>query len=364
VYKDLVCIESFCGAGGLGLGLHNAGFTIGAAFDFNEQAVQTYRNLSEKCLVADATLLSGDFLLDYAGINKGQLDLFAGGPPCQGFSKQKRGAHLGDERNRLVLEYIRLVKETEPKFFMLENVAMLGQKRGRDFIDVLHDELQDYILYPHFYNSADFGLAQTRQRFIIIGKHNSIAAPFHIPNPTVTTWRTVGEVLKELPEPPADYRVEHSDFPNHHRANVTLRNIERFSYVPQGGGWKDIPYDLRLECHKKADTSKGGWPDVYGRLRMDGLAPTITGGFDSFTRGRYGHPLEDRALTPREAARLQGFPDSYVFQGNRHEVRHQIGNAVPPLLAQAIGREIRRSLLIEEGYKSGEEPMETEMVFS
>ncbi len=134
MYKDLICVESFCGAGGLGLGLHNAGFTLGAAFDFNEQAVQTYnRNLSEKCFVADATLLSGDYLLDYAEIKKGQLDLFAGGPPCQGFSKQKRGAHLGDPRNRLVLEYIRLVKETEPKFFMLENVAMLGQKRGRDF---------------------------------------------------------------------------------------------------------------------------------------------------------------------------------------------------------------------------------------
>jgi len=348
--RDLICIESFCGAGGLGLGLHNAGFTIGVAFDFNEFAVQTYNeNLSEKCFVADATFISGDYLLDRAGIKKGQLDLFAGGPPCQGFSKQKRGAHFGDPRNRLVLEYIRIVKETEPKFFLLENVAMLGQKRGKDFIEAVRGELNDYHLFPHFYNSADYGLAQTRERFIIIGKHKNITTPFQIPNPTVATWKTVGETLKDLPEPPLDYREEHPNFPNHYRANVTKRNIERFSYVPPGGGWKDIPYDLRLECHKKSDTSKGGWPDVFGRLRLDGQAPTITGGFDSFTRGRYGHPIQNRALTPREAARLQGFPDWFAFYGNRHEVRHQIGNAVPPLLAQAIGNEIRRSLLTEEG---------------
>ena len=346
--SKFTCIESFCGAGGLGLGLHNAGFNIGAAFDLNPAAVLTYnKNLSENCFVADVTKLTGAILIERAGVKEGELDLFAGGPPCQGFSKQKRGAHLGDERNRLVLEYVRLIKEITPKFFMLENVSMLGQKRGKIFIEAIEEELTNYILHPHFFNSADYGLAQTRERFIIIGKRKDLTASFSVPHPTVSTWKTVGEVLAGLPEPPLDYRQEHPDFYNHYRANVTRLNIERFSYVPPGGGWKHIPWDLRLKCHQVVDTSKGGWPDVYGRLKWDGQAPTITGGFDSFTRGRYGHPIENRAITPREAARLQGFPDWYRFYGNRHEVRHQIGNAVPPLLAEAIGLEIIQSLLKE-----------------
>ncbi|MFC1834157.1 DNA cytosine methyltransferase [Thermodesulfobacteriota bacterium] len=97
------------------------------------------------------------------------------------------------------------------------------------------------------------------------------------------------------------------------------------------------------------DTRAGGWTDVYGRLEWEGYAKTITGGFDSFSRGRYGHPLEDRPLTPREAARLQGFPDDYIFYGTRHDIRHQIGNAVPPPLAEVVGNEIKRSLMISDG---------------
>jgi DNA (cytosine-5)-methyltransferase 1 len=153
----------------------------------------------------------------------------------------------------------------------------------------------------------------------------------------------VGGVIGDLPEPPGDYK-DHPDFPNHQAARVTQQNIERFSYVPEGGGWQDIPFDLRLPCHQKVDTSRGGWPDVYGRLRWDGQCPTITGGFDSFTRGRYGHPRSDRPLTPREAARLQSFPDSHVFLGTRHDIRHQIGNAVPPKLAEQIGAQVIRAL--------------------
>ncbi len=354
------CIEAFCGAGGLGLGLHQAGFEIRAAFDSDEMAVLTYRkNLSERCFVADAREITGRLLLEQAGLQGERLDLFAGGPPCQGFSKQKKGAHLGnDERNALVLEYARLVREIVPRFFLLENVAMFGQKRGKAFVEAIRQELNEYVLYPHFYNSADYGLAQTRERFIIVGKHISIRAPFEIPSPTVSRWKTVGEVIGDLPEPPEDPRKEHRDYPNHQRAFVTEINIKRFSFVPQGGGWQDIPEEYRLQCHKNVDTSKGGWPDVFGRLKWDGQAPTITGGFDSFTRGRYGHPVQNRPLTPREAARLQGFPDTYRFYGTRHDVRHQIGNAVPPPLARAIGEEIKRTLMIEDGLLTPEDVCE------
>lgn len=345
------CIESFCGAGGLGLGLAKAGFRLASAFDLDPVSVSTFNRYFGDgiAFVADVKHLTGRELRRHAGLGKDDgIDLFAGGPPCQGFSKQKRGAHLGDARNELVLEFARLVRELRPRFFLLENVAMFGQKRGKFFVDQIRRELGDYDLYPHFYNCADYGLAQTRQRFVVVGRRRDIPAAFRIPKPTVNRWRTVGEVIGDLPEPPEDY-TDHPTFPNHQRARVTPANIERFSFVPQGGGWRDIPHAHRLPCHRTVDTARGGWTDVYGRLEWNGQCPTITGGFDSFTRGRYGHPLHDRPLTPREAARLQGFPDDFFFVGTRGDIRRQIGNAVPPPVAEAIGREIHRSLLVADG---------------
>lgn len=336
-------IESFCGAGGMAVGLERAGFELAAAFDLDRYAVSTFNAWRKPSVafVADIRRLRGEDLLKKTGI--GELDLFAGGPPCQGFSKQKRGAHGGDERNGLVLEYARLARELQPKCFVLENVAMFGQVRGRVFVEQIGRLLEDYDITPHFYNCADYGLAQSRRRWVAVGLRRDLRLRFSIPQPTVGRWRTVGEVLGDLPEPPADY-TSHPQYPNHQRARVTDINIRRFSFVPQGGGWRDIPPDLRIECHRHLRAADGGWPDVYGRLRLDGQAPTITGGFDSFTRGRYGHPLYDRPLTPREAARLQGLPDDMVFMGTRSDIRRQVGNAVPPPLAEAIGRAIASAL--------------------
>ena len=338
-------IDSFCGPGGKSLGLERAGFECALAFDYNEKAVETHRkNLPGHCIVADAAELTAEYIFKITGLSKGELDVFAGGPPCQGFSKQKRGAHNGDSRNDLVSEYIRLVYELEPRVFFFENVAIFGQKRGRKYLAEMHERLFNYQITSHFFNSADFGLAQTRERFIAVGVRRDLEAVYHLPEPTHKKPLTVGDVLKGLPEPPLDYS-DHPDFPNHQRARVTEANIKRFSFVPQGGGWQDIPMEYRLECHKNADTKSGGWPDVYGRLEWDGQCPTITGGFDSFTRGRYGHPLHDRPLTPREAARIQGFPYDFVFCGTRADIRSQIGNAVPPPLSEAVGLEIMKTLL-------------------
>lgn len=355
---DYTVIESFCGPGGLSLGLRSAGFRAVYAFDSDKWAVETYRaNVGRHCDVADAREVDG------CGLKKkvqGELDLFSGGPPCQGFSKQNRGAHLGDERNALIEEYVRLVEEVRPRIFLLENVAIFGKKRGKKYLAALRDRLSEYALYPEFYNSADYGLAQTRSRFVLVGVRGDVSVKFRKPAPTHQVWRTVGEVLADVPEPPEDYSV-HPDLPNHQRARVTPINIERFSHVPQGGGWQDIPEALRLPCHQNVDPRSGGWPDVYGRLELDGQCPTITGGFDSFTRGRYGHPLQDRPLTPREAALLQGFPANYHFKGTRGHQRSQIGNAVPPPLATAIGREVRRVLMVADGLIDDERSDEDEV---
>ncbi|MGQ0839904.1 DNA cytosine methyltransferase [Actinokineospora sp.] len=338
----LTAVDAFSGAGGLSLGLRNAGFDMRCAFDTDIEAITSYcKNIGEHGFQADATTVDRDWIIERAGLND-DLALFAGGPPCQGFSKQKRGAHLGDKRNSLVLEYLRLVDELKPRSFLLENVAMLAQVRGKHLVERFHG-LVDYELTGHFYIAANYGVAQTRERFVLVGIRRDQPGSFVVPKATTSQWPTVGEVIGNLPEPPNDYS-EHPEYPNHQAARVTAINIERFSHVPQGGGWRDIPFNLRLRCHQVVDTTKGGWPDVYGRLRWDGQCPTITGGFDSFTRGRYGHPKVDRPLTPREAARLQGFPDSFAFSGTRHHVRHQIGNAVPVTLAEAIGGEMARAL--------------------
>lgn len=337
---SLVTVDAFAGAGGLSLGLGRCGFDVRAAFDIDYWSVQTYtKNLGGHAFQADARNISGMDLIERVGR---QIDVLAGGPPCQGFSKQKRGAHLGDCRNALTLEFLRLVEETIPRAFLLENVAMMAQTRGRHLLREFHG-LESYDLTGHFYLAANYGVAQTRERFVLVGVRRDQPGSFSIPAPSTPTWPTVGAVIGGLPEPPDDY-TDHPDFANHQRARVTRANIERFSHVPEGGGWQDIPLHLRLPCHQKVDTTRGGWPDVYGRLRWGGQCPTITGGFDSFTRGRYGHPKYDRPLTPREAARLQGFPDSFVFLGTRHDIRHQIGNAVPVSLATAIGEAIAAAL--------------------
>jgi DNA (cytosine-5)-methyltransferase 1 len=361
VANPLTSIEAFCGAGGMSLGLRRAGIDVRLAFDLNAQAVATYnRNIAPHCHALNATLVSGAELLNMAGLSD-RVDVISGGPPCQGFSKQKRGAHLlEDPRNALVLEFARLVRETKARAFIFEIVAVFGQKRGGDLVDEIRQTLADYRIYTFFVDSSNFGLSQKRGRFLMIGISQ---AEQHIHPVLEITKRakTIRDVIGDLPEPPADYS-EHPDFPNHIKCKITKINEERFSHVPPGGGWQDIPMALRLPCHQNADVKSGGWPDVYGRLSWDGQCPTLTAGFDSFTRGRYGHPEQHRSLTLREGARLQGFPDDFCFEGTRHDVRLQIGNAVPPPVAKAAGEAVIRVLKgIHERPKLFQAPEETHL---
>jgi DNA (cytosine-5)-methyltransferase 1 len=328
----------------MSLGLQQAGFSVKLAFDNVPAHIKTYNeNLGPHGRVLDASSVSGAELLELAELKFGELDLFSGGPPCQGFSKQRRDAVvLNDPRNHLVLDFARLVRETGAKSFIFENVQIFGQKRGSAFIQEIANFLSDYSIHCFFVCCSDFGLAQTRGRFLMLGSRREISnAPPVLE--TTSVRRTVRDIIGGMPSPPDDYS-EHPDFASHLKCRITKLNEERFSHVPQGGGWQDIPWDLRLPCHRTTNPKTGGWPDVYGRLSWDGLCPTITVGFDSFTRGRYGHPEENRSITPREAARLQGFPDEFRFLGNRMDVRTQIGNAVPPPLARAAGQAIMRLL--------------------
>lgn len=340
---QLTAIEAFAGAGGMSLGLRQAQIDVRHAFDIDTTAIETYRhNISPRAVVADARNVRGQDLLAAAGL--AGVDIISGGPPCQGFSKQRRGAHLiADDRNDLVREYARIVQEVDPRAFLFENVSVFGQKRGRNLVDAIEAMLPAYRIYRFFVSALDFGLAQRRGRFLMIGIRKDVSAIVPMLQRSISR-ANVRSAIGDLPPPPDDYS-EHPDFPNHARSRVGALNEERFRHVPQGGGWFDIPANLRLNCHAGLVSGiSGGWPDVYGRLSWDGPAGTITAGFDSFTRGRFGHPEQHRPITHREAARLQGFPDCFRFMGSRVRARLQIGNAVPPPLARAAGEALHRVL--------------------
>lgn len=339
-------VEGFCGAGGMSLGLKSSGFDCLLAFDNNHAAIETYLNgVGSEGAVLDARLITGADILSKIGFKKGELDLFAGGPPCQGFSLQRRSGYESDDRNDLVDDYFRLVEEIQPRAFLLENVAMLGKIRGHKYISVGFSRLYQlgYSISFGIVNCANYGIPQTRKRFIAIGVHNSGDFVFPAYTHVSSEWLTVRDAIGDLPDCPEDF-VEHSLYANHIRCKITKRNKDMISQVPQGGGWHDIPRELWLDCMKRWNGNSGGWPDVYGRLEWDSQCPTITAGFDSFSRGRYAHPKYDRAITPREAARIQTFPDNIRFYGTRHDVRLQIGNAVPPRLAKCLGSAIKMHL--------------------
>ena len=333
-------VDAFCGAGGLSVGLARAGFDVVLAFDANVHAVATYRrNFSHPVLAADVRYLRGEDLLAKAGVER--VTLLAGGPPCQGFSVQRRGEDH-DSRNDLVLEFLRLIREMKPRFFLMENVPGLRNRRGRGHLRSFLAEAGalGYVCHATILNAADFGVPQIRKRLFVAGELSSEQQDvgFQFPGPAVASdaYVTVGHALNGLPSPPSDH-APHPEVPNHQLARMSTLNIRRISHVPQGGGWEHLPEELKLDCHRPG-TAQIGHRYVYGRLHPDEPAGTITAKFDSFTRGKFAHPHEDRSITLREGARLQCFPDDFVFEGPKEEIAAQIGNAIPPPVAEALGR--------------------------
>ncbi len=333
-------VDGFCGAGGIALGFQQAGFDTAFAFDIEPDAVKTFnRNVSQVAEISDVCdPLLVNKIADAVGLEPYVL---AGGPPCQGFSQQRRGEDK-DSRNNLVIKYGELVANLnrKPLAVILENVTYLDSPRGRHIFQEYSKLLSemDYTILRHDFNSADFGVPQLRRRIICVALHSSIADRYIDPAAlTPNRWLTVGEALAGLP-----FHAKKSDtnFSNHEESSEGVLNRRRISYVDMGMGRMSIPLDLQLHCH----TKYGGHLDVYGRLDWFAQARTITGGFDSFTRGEFAHPFVHRSITAREAARLQGFPDWFTFEGNRAAIRRQIGNAVPPPLARGIAEALLRSI--------------------
>jgi DNA (cytosine-5)-methyltransferase 1 len=341
--RKLKAVDLFSGAGGLSHGLIKAGFSVLAAFDFWQLAVDTYtKNFEHSADCADISQLQASDLLDYCQLRKGELDLLAGGPPCQGFSIQRIGDDT-DDRNQLVLDFARLIDGIRPRAFLMENVTGLLGQRGRWVLReyLFRVEQAGYETKIARVNAADYGVSQNRRRALILGwRHGE--PPLDVPPPVTRTPLTVWEAIGDLP-PAAPPGATRASDPMHIESKLSDLNRRRLELIPPGGGFEDLPLELRVPCHRiGAETI--GHRGVYGRLHPDQPAGTITARFDSFTRGRFAHPYENRNLTLREGARLQSFPDEFIFLGNREEAAALIGNAVCPRLAKTVATAIVHQL--------------------
>lgn len=354
-FMKFKAIDLFCGAGGLSSGLKKSGFQICLGVDIDKAALKTYKhNLKNtKILKKDIKQVTGKEITQLTGIKKQDNFLLAGCPPCQGFSNLgKRDAD--DEKNQLVYEYIRIIYELEPAFILMENVPGMSEGVGKKIFKEVVGALQElyYVEYGTL-NAADYGVPQTRKRLVLHGirkdiyeiiasKNNNLPIKL-LPPPTHSQikrkgckkWITVGDSILDLPSINAGEIYENSKIKNHRARRLSQTNIKRLQEIRDNGGNKArISENLKLECHKKKNVS---YTDTYGIIDSTKPAPTITSGCTIISKGRYCHPTQNRGLSVREAARLQSFDDNFEFVGNMGEMSLQIGNAVPPKLAQASG---------------------------
>jgi DNA (cytosine-5)-methyltransferase 1 len=334
-------IDLFCGSGAVSLGLKDAGFRVLGAVDCNPIACSTYRaNHPEVNLIeGDIRNISPEIFLEDIAEN---LDLLVVCAPCQPFSARNRNRSSQDGRTELVLEAIRFAQVLQPKLVFFENVPGLGRQPVFSELAEGLGGLGYLLSEPKQIDAANLGVPQSRQRMILVAarteKQLQDAAEVKYALP-----RTVRDVISGLPAPVVGSKIISEDPLHYARVHAPI-TIERLKHIPLDGGSRDsLPEHLQLACHKKL-TKKSVFPDTYGRLKWDAVAPTLTTGCNDLTRGRYAHPEQNRAITLREAARLQSFPDNYVFVGNTSQIATQIGNAVPPQMMAGIARALHSAI--------------------
>lgn len=364
-------IDIFSGCGGVSCGLSLAGFKVKSAVEIEKHAVDTYLGygpLSKvKVLNEDICNLSGEQILKAAKIKKEDIYLFAGCPPCQNFSRQNplNKNKSDEERKKLLFEFLRIIEEIMPPFILMENVPGIKTEFNNAILSEFLQRLKlHYYVREDILNAADYGVPQARKRFVLhavrkdinnelktFGFTFDLPAATHDKNGTngLKRWQTVKEAIGDLPaiEAGGEYQDD-GKIHNHRCAALSETNLKRIKAIRENGGSrKSLPDELILDCHKKQDENGdvfSGHGDVYGIMDPDKPAPTITGGCLCYSKGRYGHYSQNRAISIREAARLQTFPDDFVFSNSLSDSALQIGNAVPIDLVRASGEVFKMAI--------------------
>lgn len=385
-------IDLFAGAGGLSTGLEMAGFECLYANELepNYSATLKFNHPNTEVQTENIRAVSPDNVRKALGLRKGELDLLAGGPPCQGFSVNAPVRSLSDERNHLFLYYLKFVEAFLPKTVLIENVPGIVSFESGQTVEAIFSSLKSLGYNPKLkiLYAAHYGVPQMRWRAIFLATkigtpEVSYPLPTHLAEgranftvafrgerltiPRELLQRhagfqqvTVSEAISDLPEIPNGSGQEEFDYTsnpasayqaelrqgstkiyNHICAGLGKANLDRLPHIPPGGSWRDIPHDLLPEGMKRARRSDH--TKRYGRLHPDGLCSTVLTKCDPHW-GTYIHYSQDRVLSVREAARIQSFPDRIKFLGSLIEQYEQVGNAVPPAFARAIGEAIMDSL--------------------
>ncbi len=340
-------VDLFCGVGGLTCGLKKAGLNVVAGFDLDETCEYTYshnnKTIFHKRNIQD---VSPDEINGCYSPNVQKI--LVGCAPCQPFSTMsykrfKNSPRELDEKYDLLSEFGRLIKDVKPIIVSMENVPEIRNSNVfKDFVDLLRNEGYHTDGGTVVY-CPDYGIPQNRHRFVLLA---SKLGEIHLKSPTHDRKKvTVRPFIEKLPKVAAG-EICPSD-PMHRTAKLSDINLKRIKLSQPGGTWKDWPEELRCECHKKE--SGQTYTSVYGRMRWDAIGPTMTTQFYCYGTGRYGHPEQDRALTLREGALLQTFPEGYEFVKPESEVKirdiaRHIGNAVPVRLGEVIGESIKEHL--------------------
>ena len=335
--------DFFCGCGGSSLGLQTSGMEIVFGLDIDPDAGRTYRaNFPAATFMnSDIAQVPTSALDEVVAGSTGHPLLFIACAPCQPFSQQRNSEASADDGRSGLLDHLsRFLRRFRPELIFIENVPGLRDGLGSKVFERLMRSLKelDYFTSHQVVRSQDYGVPQRRSRLVLLA---SVYGPIAFPVPTHgdgtqhSNYPTVREWIGDLPAISAG--ETHSLVPNHQAARLSPLNMKRIQATPPGGGWRDLPRDLMPSSRKSGFS---GFTDVYGRLSWDAPAPALTTRCISYSNGRFGHPHQDRALSVREAARLQTFPLDFVVTGNLNSQARQIGNAVPALLAQRFGESV------------------------
>lgn len=320
-------VELFSGAGGMSLGFDQAGFQNVFSVEFDKVISETYAyNFPDHHLiVSDVKDISNQQIIEL--VNGQVVDVVIGGPPCQGFSLAGKNGRtfVNDERNYLFKEFVRFVSVIKPKMFVMENVArMASHNQGKTIQEIVREfEKLGYDVQYKILQAADYEVPQKRQRIFVVG---TTGQKFNYPlakEQKISVEMAIGNL------PPLE-SGESSDIPNHIAMKHTKQMLEKMSYVSDGGNRDEIPEEIR---------PKSG--DIRKYIRYNSSEPSVTVTGDM---RKIFHYQQNRALTGRELARLQSFPDDFIFQGKSISIQQQIGNAVPPKLSYAVAMEVKKSI--------------------